>query len=366
SHYDPHLNGLDWPALTRRYLELVREALTPDEFDHVAGRFVGELNSSHQGINSPEPRNEIQQPVGRLGIQHRRVADGYEVVRVFANGPADKGAMRLRAGDVLTAVDGMDFSGSATLDTLLAGKVDREVRLTVRRKIDDVERTIDLLITPIGSQAETALFYNDWRALTARKVDELSGGKIGYIHIRGMDQNSLDVFERDLYAAADGKKGLIIDVRNNGGGWTADRLLASIMYPRHAYTRPRGVSESVRDAYPNDRLFIARYDLPINMLCNEKSFSNAEIVAHAFKTLQRGTLVGQQTAGGVISTGATTLIDGTVVRTPFRGWWTRDHVNMELNGAMPDLLVPQTPEAEARDEDEQLKAAVEDLLKRVE
>ena len=196
-------------------------------------------------------------------------------------------------------------------------------------------------------------------------MTEWSGGRIGYAHIAGMDQGSLDEFERDLFAAADGKKGLIIDVRNNGGGWTADRLLASITAKFHAYTVPRGQDPAIHDGYPQDRLFIRRYTLPINMLCNEKSFSNAEITAHAFKTLKRGTLVGQQTYGGVISTGGTRLIDGTTVRLPGRGWYLPDGTDMENNGAMPDLVVPQTPEDESQDTDAQLKAAVDDLLKRV-
>jgi tricorn protease len=101
------------------------------------------------------------------------------------------------------------------------------------------------------------------------------------------------------------------------------------------------------------------------MLCNEKSFSNAEIIAHAFKTLKRGTLVGQTTAGGVISTGGTSLLDGTTVRIPGRAWYLPDGTNMERHGAEPDLIVPQTPEDEVKNEDAQLKAAVEDLMKRV-
>jgi tricorn protease len=180
-----------------------------------------------------------------------------------------------------------------------------------------------------------------------------------------MNQPSLDVYERDLYAAAGGKDGLIIDVRNNGGGWTTDRLLASIMAPDHAYTIPRGADLDAVGHYPQDRLFIQRYTLPINMLCNEKSFSNAEIVAHAFRNLERGTLVGQETHGSVISTGSFSLIDGTTVRLPFRGWYTPDGTDMENNGAVPHRLVLQTPEAEATDHDEQLRAAVEDLLRRL-
>ena len=99
--------------------------------------------------------------------------------------------------------------------------------------------------------------------------------------------------------AANGKDGLLIDVRSNGGGFTTDLLLASIMVKPHAYTIPRGGEKG----YPRDRLYIQRYTQPINMLCNERSFSNAEIISHAFKTLGRGTLIGNQTYGGVISTG---------------------------------------------------------------
>ena len=128
---------------------------------------------------------------------------------------------------------------------------------------------------------------------------------------------------------------------------------------------PRGGDPSVTDAYPQDRLFIQRYTLPIDMMCNEKSFSNAEIVSHAFKTLGRGKLVGQQTYGGVISTGGFTLIDGTFVRLPGRGWFLLDGTDMENHGAVPDIIVPQTPEDESADNDAQLRAAVEDLLKRI-
>jgi tricorn protease len=99
------------------------------------------------------------------------------------------------------------------------------------------------------------------------------------------------------------------------------------------------------------------------MLCNEKSFSNAEIISHAFKTLGRGPLVGQQTAGGVISTGSESLVDGTTVRLPFRGWYLFDGTDMEENGAMPDFVVLQTPEDEVRAFDAQLAKVVEELLR---
>ena len=137
------------------------------------------------------------------------------------------------------------------------------------------------------------------------------------------------------------------------------------MVQPHAYTVPRGADGKRTDVYPQDRLFIERYTLPIDMLCNEKSFSNAEIISHAFKTLKRGTLVGQETNGSVISTGAFLLVDGTRVRLPYRGWYLPDGTDMENHGAVPDLIVEQTPQAESRGVDEQLEAAVRNLLDRL-
>lgn len=366
SFYHPTLKGLDWAALTERYHALARQTRTGNEFNHVAMRLLGELNGSHLGVYSQDPRSPNAQSQGRLGTVHRRTDQGYEVTEVVPLSPADIGPMALKAGDVITALDLLPFEPTDTIESRLSGMVGKETIVSIKRTCDNGEiKDLKTLITPASAGAITNLKYRAWRRKTAESVAEWSEGRIGYIHVRGMGQGSLDVFERDLYAAAGDKDGLIIDVRNNGGGWTADRLLSSIMVRPHAYTVPRGADPAKTGHYPQDRLFIQRYTLPVNMLCNEKSFSNAEIIAHAFKTLGRGKLVGQQTFGGVISTGGTRLIDGTWVRLPFRGWYLPDGSDMENNGAVPDILVPQTPEAESRDEDEQLRAAVDDLLKRL-
>ena len=371
-YYDPKMNGLDWGAITRRYHGLAKAARTSDEFDHVAAKLLGELNGSHLGINSPDAPIPLSRPYGKLGIKSERVTSnvngggvGYKVTWVLPEGPADKSPTKLQVGDVIRSVDLEPIGEDETLDSKLAGKSEKEIVLSFVRTLEDGSaRELTALVTPVPYARVADLFYDHWRLETAKKVSEWSNGQIGYIHVEGMSQPSLDVFERDLYAAADGKKALIIDVRNNGGGWTADRLLASITHPRHAFPVARG-QPGDNKGYPHDRLFIQRFDGPVNMLCNEKSFSNAEIISHAFKTVKRGTLVGQQTAGGVISTGGTTLIDGTTVRIPFRGWFLPDGKNMENNGATPDIVVTQTPEDESRGYDAQLKAAVDDLMKRI-
>ncbi|MEO1321304.1 MAG: S41 family peptidase, partial [Pseudomonadota bacterium] len=139
---------------------------------------------------------------------------------------------------------------------------------------------------------------------------------------------------------------------------------SSLTAPRHAYTIPRGANadDVPADAYPRDRRLIYGYTRPIAVLCNENSYSNAEIFSHAIKTTGRGTLVGQQTYGAVISTGSYRLIDGTTVRRPFRGWFLPDGTDMENNGAMPDVVVLKKPQHEVEGIDPQLEAGVRAVM----
>ena len=132
-------------------------------------------------------------------------------------------------------------------------------------------------------------------------------------------------------------------------------MLAVLSVERHAYTVSRGGAPG----YPQDRLIFYAWTKPATMMCNQQSFSNAEIVSHAFKNLGRGPLVGMPTYGGVISTGAYALIDGAHVRMPTRGWYTLpDGIDMENHGAEPDVKVAVTPDDEVRGLRPQLAAAV--------
>jgi tricorn protease len=268
---------------------------------------------------------------------------------------------------VITTIDFEKVDATKSLEVMLAAKIGQEVFVGFTRTAKGADaKPIDrsTMLVPMASSEERSLRYKAETLANAAKVNALSHGRIGYIHIQGMDQASLDRFERDLYAAANGRDGLIVDVRNNGGGSTADLLLSSIDVRRHAYAIPREGDRSLTNSYPQDRLFIQRYTMPMSMLCNEKSFSNAEIISHAFKTLGRGTLVGQQTAGGVISTGSESLVDGTTVRLPMRGWFLPDGTDMEEHGAMPDVVIAQTPEDESIANDAQLTKAVEELMRK--
>ncbi|MFN3821883.1 MAG: S41 family peptidase, partial [bacterium] len=197
-----------------------------------------------------------------------------------------------------------------------------------------------------------------------RVVDSLTQGRLGYLHIRGMGELSLARFEAELFSAGLGKEGLVVDVRYNSGGWTTDYILTMLQVQRHATTFPRGGGAG----YPQSRLPYYVWFRPIIVLCNEYSFSNAEIFCHAIQTLGRAKLVGVPTPGGVISTDSYQLLDGSRIRVPLRGWYIgevkeRDPKRcMEGNGAVPEVIVTSIPGEMEKGEDQQLISAVEKLL----
>ena len=154
--------------------------------------------------------------------------------------------------------------------------------------------------------------------------------------------------------------GLIIDVRDNGGGNTADHLLTILTQPDHAFCQARNHGIG----YPDDRSIYSPWKKPIVVLCNQNSFSNAEIFAHAIKTIGRGKLIGVPTAGGVISTWATKILSKHRFRLPMRGWYlSNTGKDMELNGAEPDIILWPEAGDMSSNKDPQLDKAIEVLKK---
>ncbi len=357
--YDPYLHGYNWRAIGERYQKLSDVAFADRDFEQVVNWMLGELNASHMGFR----RNERGEPVqtGVLGVEVEPAADGLGVIvtEVLEDTPAAREDVGLKVGDRILAVNGEPVNAQRNFFALLEGMVGHPVRLTVKNPAGEREVTVKPASLDEVRQARYRAWVKERRAI----VEKLSGGKLGYIHIQGMDAPSLEEFQRELFAAASGKQGLLIDVRNNGGGWTTDYLMAILNVRRHAWTVPRGMDPSLR-GYPQDRLPLPAWTRPAAALCDEASYSNAEIFSWAFKSLKRGPLVGMTTFGAVISTGGTRLVDGSFVRLPFRGWYVAGSgINMERQGCEPDVLVFQPPQQDLdKENDAQLARAVEVLL----
>ncbi|MGE3818162.1 MAG: S41 family peptidase [Isosphaeraceae bacterium] len=374
--YDERLGNRNWDAIRRKYLEMAERAPDSETFGAVVNLMLGELNGSHLGFypgvrsrpgpgpsppasETPEPR--WRESTAHLGLRFDPTfkGPGLKVRDVIPGGPTDKKATRVEPGEIVLSIDGTSVDPALDLTKVLNGPPDRDVTLTIRGKD---EKSREIVIRPMSYSSASSSLYDKWVKDNREAVETLSEGKLGYLHIRGMDFPSFYKFEEELYSAGSGKEGLVIDVRENGGGSTADHLLTALTQPHHAITVPRGGGPG----YPQDRRVYATWNKPIVVLCNQNSFSNAEIFSHAVKTLKRGKLVGVPTAGGVISTGGTPIMDVGFLRLPGRGWYlVETGEDMELNGAVPDVVLWPDPADFAKGRDAQLARAVEVLREEV-
>ncbi|MEM8732591.1 MAG: S41 family peptidase [Planctomycetota bacterium] len=369
--YDTRFANKNWDAVRRKYADTAAAMRDTSGLAQVIQLMLGELNGSHLGFYPSGGSRRSSQPgwveeTAHLGLRFEEDFNGPGLLvrDVIEGGPCDRVESAVYAGDTILEIDGHVVDPDLDLTTILNGRMDRDITLKVGRASDDEESVVDeISIRPISYSRARSLLYPHWLDRNREAVEEASDGRLGYLHIRAMDMGSFYEFERQLYNVGYGKDGLVIDVRDNGGGSTTDLLLTALTQPRHAITVPRGGGQG----YPHDRAVFASWNKPIIVLCNQNSYSNAEIFSHAIKTLGRGKVVGVQTAGGVVSTGSATINDVGRIRVPFRGWFLlNDGQDMERNGCLPDETVWPEPGELPAGVDRQLDRAVELLLSEVE
>lgn len=364
-YYDERLGNKDWNAIREKYLTMAAEAPDLSATAEVVSLMLGELNGSHLGLTLTAPSSTVtawREETAHLGLRFDPTypGPGWRVRDVLPKSPAAFKDTRIQPGDIVLKVDDHTLTADQDPSEVLNGPLDRDITLIVRRG-DTAERTVTL--RPISYTTARTLLYQKWITDNRQKVETLSKGSLGYLHISAMDDASFQEFQEQIYAAGAGRDGLVIDVRENGGGSTADHLLTALTQPRHAVTIPRGGSTP---GYPQDRMIYATWSKPVVVLCNQNSYSNAEIFSHAIKHLQRGQLVGVPTAGGVISTGSVSIMGLGSLRLPFRGWYgVQTGIDMELNGAVPHHLLWPAPGDHAAGRDAQLEKAVQVLAKDV-
>ncbi|MCF8260008.1 MAG: PDZ domain-containing protein [Melioribacteraceae bacterium] len=367
--YDPNFHGKDWDQLKKKYKPWCLSASTKIDFNYMFNTMLGELNASHMGIYGSDRAETQTEKVGLLGIEIEPVSNGIKIKRVVPDTPADREASKLMEGDVIKSVNGENLGTGINFYSKFINTTDEKVLLVVEAK-DGKER--EVIIRPASSISNQ--LYDEWVDDRRELTNKYSNGKLGYLHIEAMGWSSFERFETELAAAGYGKEGIVIDVRYNGGGWTTDYLMAVLNVKQHAYTVPRGATDNLeknhkkfRETYPfAERLPFYPWTKPSIAICNANSYSNAEIFSHAYKTLDIGTLVGIPTFGAVISTGGQRLIDGSLVRLPFRAWYVKaTDENMEWGPAVPDIIVENSPDAKVKGIDEQLKTAVDELMKTI-
>jgi tricorn protease len=358
--YDPAMHGKDWDSAKAKYEPLVADVGDRQELMNIINEMIGELNASHTGAAPPPGgRGPGGVSTGHLGIELEpdSAAGRYRVTYVYEGGPADKDWVKVKAGDYLIAIGGKPVKAGDEYWQLLNDRLNRKVEVTFNNKPseDGAWRT---RIETINSGAYSALRYERWVKERRQKVDELSGGRVVYLHIQAMNPPSLRKFEKEIREFRN-KEAMIIDQRWNGGGNIEQELLAILVQREYEIWQPRGTEASGRP--------FAGYFGPKVVLQNWRSASNAEMFPAGFRALGLGKVIGTPTMGAVIGTGSYSLIDGSTVRTPGVGVYLADQkrTNMENYGVQPDIRVDNSPEDNLAGRDRQLEAAVEELLKQL-
>lgn len=358
--YDPKMHGMDWDAARAKYRPLVEFVGDRQELLNLINEMIGELNASHTGA-APPPRGQGGGGVStsHLGVELEpdTAAGRYRVSHIYEDGPADKDWVRVKVGDYLIAINGKQVKAGDEYWEILNARLNRKAVVTFNSKPAE-DGSWNTRIEAITTNAFSQLRYDRWVKERRQKVDQLSGGRIGYLHIQAMNQPSLRKFEKEIREYRN-KEALVIDQRWNGGGNIEQELLAILVQRQYQIWQPRGTEASGRP--------FAGFFGPKIVLQNWRSASNAEMFPAGFRALGLGKVVGTPTMGAVIGTGSYSLIDGSTVRTPGVGVFLADpkHTNMENYGVQPDMLVDNRPEDVLAGRDRQLEAAVEELMKQL-
>ncbi len=356
--YDPKMHGADWTAVRATFAPQVSGARTSDEFRRLMNMMVGELNASHSGAGGPASQAPY---TGRIGARFSRAAydaTGKLVLsEIVAQSPLATGT-DAKVGDVLVAVNGTRVSRSSNVDSLLAYTTDRRVSLRLANAAG-VEREVAL--RPVSTGTEKGLLYRQWVEERRAYVAKASNGRLGYVHLFDMGQGSLDQLFIDLDAENVGRDGIVVDVRNNNGGFV--NAYALDVFARRPYmtmTRRDQLSAPARL-----QLGQRTFDRPAVLVTNQHSLSDAEDFTEGWRALKLGPVVGEPTSGWIIYTSGATLVGGTTLRMPFIRIQGADGKDMELVPRPVDKLVVRPVGEAYSGRDSQLDAAVAELLGRL-
>lgn len=354
SFYDYQMHGKDWDAMYNKYSPYIQYSYLPEYLSYVIDEMIGELDASHTGFYPRTgPHREIMSPAycGVVFDHEHLPEEGINLKKVYRYSTLFQ-AHGIRDNDLLLSVDGTTITPFTSVDSLFAGKIGKKIELefSTSQGIKTAE------VKGLNYSEQYDLYYKDWVSERRELVNELSDNRLGYIHIRRMNQPSLDQFVNDLFAENYDKEAIIIDVRFNGGGNISRQLLDILTLEHRAYITRRG--------HPDEKFKTPGriWEKPLNLIINENSFSDAEIFPILFSQLDLGEVIGVPTGGGVIGTTSYQLMDGSSMRMPQTGWFTRDGINMEGTGAMPDIFVDHTPDQIIVDDDRQLKVAIDNML----
>lgn len=355
--YDPNMHGRDWNAIRKRYEPLLASVGHPGEFSIVLNMMTGELESSHSEVSAQgTPGGPNGTPSAHPGftIDWSYSGPGIKVQEVPYNAPGSYSGTKISAGEIVLQINGVDVGPNTSLfKDVLSGQNGRDMTFLVSADGNRANAR-EVKYRAVSAGAFRSLYYDNDIEARRKMVEERSGGKLTYVHIASMGGGNLATFNREFWEYVIGKEGVIIDVRDNGGGNIADSLVDMLERRPHAYYQSR---DGVATTAPGRDL-----TLQMVVMHNEASYSNAEMFPSAMKSRGLATLVGVQTPGYVIWTSGFRLVDGTNARMPNSASFRLDGSPMENLGQAPDVAVDVTRVEALAGKDPQLEKAIEVLL----
>ncbi len=364
--YVPNMHGYDWVALREQYKPLLQYVQHRSDLNYVISEMVSELTIQHAYVEGgdftipPRPRSGL--PGARFELDKQ--AGRYRIAKIFTGeneediyrSPLTEIGVNVNVGDYVLAVDGEEVKATDDIYRLLRNKADNPVSLTVN-KTPSLAGARIVSYRPITD--ESKLIYLDWVDRNRRKVEQATGGRVGYIHVPDMGNDGIREFIKWYYPQL-GKEGLVVDVRANGGGNVSRMLIERLR--RKVLGLNYGRTDDEANTYP-DAVFLG----PMVALLDQNSASDGDIFPYMFRKAGLGPLIGKRSWGGVVGIGSRgPLIDGGQIFVPGSGL-TDENGNwvIEGYGVDPDIEVDNDPKSEIEGRDPQLERGIAEVMARL-
>ena len=353
--YVVDLHGVDWEFYYREYKKFLPYINNNYDFAEMLSEMLGELNASHTGCRyrSGSPNSDQTAALG-LFYDYDYTGKGLKVAEVIVGGPVDKAASKIRAGHVIEKIDGVALTDSLDFYQLLNRKIDKLTLLSMYAP--DSNKRWEEIVKPISIGAESQLLYQRWVRNRRAETEKLSGGKLGYVHVRSMNDRSMRVMVEEALGRNINKDAIIVDTRFNGGGNIHEELSDFLTGEKYIDVVPRGqyIGYEPRN----------KWIKPSIVLMSESNYSDAHLFPVAYKIKGDGKTLGMPVPG----TGTFVWWEGQIDRSlvfgiPILGVRTLDGKFCENNQMEPDIRVPLEPAVMAGGRDQQIEAAVKELMK---
>ena len=355
--YQPDLNGVDWDGYKKIYERFLPHINNNYDFALMLSELLGELDVSHTGGRYAAHKENGDQTAA-LGLLYDETFEGrgLKITEVIAGGPIDRAKTKIKAGDILTQINHQNITDSIDWASLLNHQEGKNLLLTIK---EPTGNSFEEKMRPISLSKEAGLMYDRWTRMMEKKVEALSGGKVGYVHVQGMNDGSFrETFDKVMGKNRD-KLALIVDTRFNGGGWLHDDLVSFLSGKNYLKFAPQG--HLLKGGEPMNK-----WQRPSCVLMSESNYSDAYIFPYAYKEIGIGKLIGMPVAGTGTAVWWESQIDPTLVfGIPMVATIGKENRPTERLQIEPDIRVPLPYEGFLNGDDAQLDAAVKEMLKEV-